>query len=149
MGSVILQDAKGNDVHLNIYKGKVLLIVNVASKWYVCMYAYSTYLILFFSRHQRICLVCSDMYPKIPFPHFFSGMTNSNYTELNQLYDKYRHQGLHFMFVLILWCLVSRSPVVIFEFAFHFFPVALRPAKGDQLLHCRPGNTSIPLQSVW
>nr|GMD96042.1 Glutathione peroxidase [Ipomoea batatas]GMD98174.1 Glutathione peroxidase [Ipomoea batatas]GMD99078.1 Glutathione peroxidase [Ipomoea batatas]GMD99890.1 Glutathione peroxidase [Ipomoea batatas] len=33
----IVKDAKGNDVHLNIYKGKVLLIVNVASKWYVCL----------------------------------------------------------------------------------------------------------------
>jgi hypothetical protein len=29
-----LQDAKGNDVDLSTYKGKVLLIVNVASKWY-------------------------------------------------------------------------------------------------------------------
>jgi hypothetical protein len=29
-----LQDAKGNDVALSTYKGKVLLIVNVASKWY-------------------------------------------------------------------------------------------------------------------
>jgi Glutathione peroxidase len=28
------QDAKGNDVDLSIYKGKVLLIVNVASQWY-------------------------------------------------------------------------------------------------------------------
>lgn len=27
------QDAKGNDVDLSTYKGKVLLIVNVASKW--------------------------------------------------------------------------------------------------------------------
>nr|GLL48527.1 probable glutathione peroxidase 8 isoform X1 [Ipomoea trifida] len=54
----IVKDAKGNDVHLNIYKGKVLLIVNVASK-------------------------CE--------------MTNSNYTELNQLYDKYRHQGLEIL----------------------------------------------------
>jgi glutathione peroxidase-family protein len=30
-----LQDGKGNDVDLATYKGKVLLIVNVASKWYV------------------------------------------------------------------------------------------------------------------
>jgi glutathione peroxidase len=29
----ILQDAKGNDVNLGDYKGKVLLIVNVASQW--------------------------------------------------------------------------------------------------------------------
>ena len=27
------QDARGNDVNLGIYKGKVLLIVNVASQW--------------------------------------------------------------------------------------------------------------------
>lgn len=31
---MMLQDAKGNDVNLGIYKGKVLLIVNVASQWY-------------------------------------------------------------------------------------------------------------------
>ena len=30
-----LQDARGNDVDLSQYKGKVLLIVNVASQWYV------------------------------------------------------------------------------------------------------------------
>lgn len=29
------QDSKGKDVDLSIYKGKVLLIVNVASKWFV------------------------------------------------------------------------------------------------------------------
>ena len=28
-----LQDARGNDVDFSTYKGKVLLIVNVASKW--------------------------------------------------------------------------------------------------------------------
>uniref|UniRef100_A0A166FM88 Thioredoxin domain-containing protein n=1 Tax=Daucus carota subsp. sativus TaxID=79200 RepID=A0A166FM88_DAUCS len=48
-----VKDAMGKDVDLNIYKGKVLLIVNVASK---------------------------------------CGMTNSNYTELNQLYEKYKDQ---------------------------------------------------------
>uniref|UniRef100_A0A7N2N7S0 Glutathione peroxidase n=1 Tax=Quercus lobata TaxID=97700 RepID=A0A7N2N7S0_QUELO len=51
-------DAKGNDVDLSTYKGKVLLIVNVASK---------------------------------------CGMTNSNYTELNQLYEKYKEQGLEIL----------------------------------------------------
>jgi hypothetical protein len=35
------QDIKGNDVDLSIYKGKVLLIVNVASQWY-CAPFYST-----------------------------------------------------------------------------------------------------------
>lgn len=29
-----VQDAKGKDVDLSIYKGKVLLVVNVASKWF-------------------------------------------------------------------------------------------------------------------
>lgn len=29
-----VKDAKGNDVNLGDYKGKVLLIVNVASQWY-------------------------------------------------------------------------------------------------------------------
>lgn len=29
-----VQDYRGNDVDLGLYKGKVLLVVNVASKWY-------------------------------------------------------------------------------------------------------------------
>ncbi|KAI7993480.1 putative glutathione peroxidase 8 [Camellia lanceoleosa] len=53
-----VKDAKGNDVDLSIYKGKVLLIVNVASK---------------------------------------CGMTSSNYMELNQLYEKYKDQGLEIL----------------------------------------------------
>jgi len=53
-----VKDAKGNDVALSTYKGKVLLIVNVASK---------------------------------------CGMTNSNYIELNQLYEKYKDQGLEIL----------------------------------------------------
>ncbi|KAL0393532.1 UNVERIFIED_CONTAM: putative phospholipid hydroperoxide glutathione peroxidase [Sesamum latifolium] len=51
-------DAKGNDVNLSTYKGKVLLIVNVASQ---------------------------------------CGLTNSNYTELTQLYEKYKNQGLEIL----------------------------------------------------
>ncbi|MCH87104.1 glutathione peroxidase, partial [Trifolium medium] len=51
-------DGKGDDVDLAIYKGKVLLIVNVASK---------------------------------------CGMINSNYVELNQLYDKYKYKGLEIL----------------------------------------------------
>ncbi|RWV84593.1 hypothetical protein BHE74_00018127 [Ensete ventricosum] len=49
-----MQDARGNDVDLSIYKGKVLLIVNVASQ---------------------------------------CGLTNSNYKELTQLYEKYKVNG--------------------------------------------------------
>ncbi|KAL9439395.1 hypothetical protein AB3S75_024957 [Citrus x aurantiifolia] len=53
-----VKDAKGQDVDLSIYKGKLLLIVNVASQ---------------------------------------CGLTNSNYTELSQLYDKYKNQGLEIL----------------------------------------------------
>ncbi|KAM7525735.1 hypothetical protein LguiA_015637 [Lonicera macranthoides] len=53
-----VKDARGNDVDLSQYKGKVLLIVNVASQ---------------------------------------CGLTNSNYTELAQLYEKYKEQGLEIL----------------------------------------------------
>ncbi|KAL5550717.1 hypothetical protein UlMin_000896 [Ulmus minor] len=53
-----VKDDKGNDVDLSTYKGKVLIIINVASK---------------------------------------CGLTNSNYTELNQLYEKYKDQGLEIL----------------------------------------------------
>ncbi|KAF8379492.1 hypothetical protein HHK36_028927 [Tetracentron sinense] len=53
-----VKDAGGNDVDLSIYKGKVLLIVNVASQ-------------------------CA--------------LTNLNYTELNQLYKKYKDQGVEIL----------------------------------------------------
>ncbi|KAJ4773691.1 Glutathione peroxidase [Rhynchospora pubera] len=53
-----VKDAKGTDVDLGMYKGKVLLIVNVASQ---------------------------------------CGLTNSNYTELSQLYEKYKDQGVEFL----------------------------------------------------
>ncbi|XP_065858266.1 probable phospholipid hydroperoxide glutathione peroxidase [Euphorbia lathyris] len=53
-----VKDARGNDVDLSIYKGKVLMIVNVASQ---------------------------------------CGLTNSNYTELTELYQKYKNQGLEIL----------------------------------------------------
>ncbi|KAG2410776.1 phospholipid hydroperoxide glutathione peroxidase [Vigna angularis] len=53
-----VKDAKGNDINLGDYKGKVLIIVNVASQ---------------------------------------CGLTNSNYTELSQLYEKYKQKGLEIL----------------------------------------------------
>ncbi|KAK9159494.1 hypothetical protein Syun_005835 [Stephania yunnanensis] len=53
-----VKDIRGNDVSLSTYSGKVLLIVNVASK---------------------------------------CGLTNSNYKELNVLYEKYKDQGFEIM----------------------------------------------------
>ncbi|XP_060207008.1 probable phospholipid hydroperoxide glutathione peroxidase [Lycium barbarum] len=53
-----VKDAKGNDVDLSIYKGKVLIIVNVASQ---------------------------------------CGLTNSNYTDMTELYRKYKDQGLEIL----------------------------------------------------
>ncbi|KAF5204558.1 Glutathione peroxidase [Thalictrum thalictroides] len=49
-----VKDSKGQDVDLSIYNGKVLIIVNVASK---------------------------------------CGFTNSNYTQLTELYNKYKDKG--------------------------------------------------------
>ncbi|RDX87672.1 putative glutathione peroxidase 4 [Mucuna pruriens] len=53
-----VKDAKGRDVNLTTYKGKVLLVVNVASK---------------------------------------CGFTNSNYTQLTELYSKYKDTGLEIL----------------------------------------------------
>ncbi|RYR66549.1 hypothetical protein Ahy_A03g012566 isoform A [Arachis hypogaea] len=63
-----VKDARGNDVNLGNYKGKVLLIVNVASQ---------------------------------------CGLTNSNYTELSQLYEKYRAKGTYNHIRIKLACLGS------------------------------------------
>ncbi|XP_022758181.1 probable glutathione peroxidase 4 isoform X6 [Durio zibethinus] len=53
-----VKDGSGQDVDLSIYKGKVLLIDNVASK---------------------------------------CGFTNWNYTQLTDLYNRYKHQGLEIL----------------------------------------------------
>uniref|UniRef100_A0A0D9XR75 Glutathione peroxidase n=1 Tax=Leersia perrieri TaxID=77586 RepID=A0A0D9XR75_9ORYZ len=55
---ISVKDIKGNDVKLSEYAGKVLLIVNVASK---------------------------------------CGLTNSNYKELNVLYEKYKEKDLEIL----------------------------------------------------
>ncbi|CAN0923106.1 Probable glutathione peroxidase 2 [Linum grandiflorum] len=64
-----VKDIKGNDVSLSEYKGKVLLIVNVASKW-------------------------TNLLTSL---HIFSGLTHANYKELNVLYQKYKEQGLEIL----------------------------------------------------
>ncbi|CAN4077740.1 unnamed protein product [Withania somnifera] len=53
-----VKNAKGKDVDLSIYKGKVLIIVNVASQ---------------------------------------CGLTNSNYTDMTELYSKYKDKGLEIL----------------------------------------------------
>ncbi|XP_054800443.1 probable glutathione peroxidase 4 [Prosopis cineraria] len=53
-----VKDARGSDVDLGIYKGKVLLVVNVASK---------------------------------------CGFTDSNYTQLTELYGRYKDKGLEIL----------------------------------------------------
>ncbi|KAK3016239.1 hypothetical protein RJ639_006478, partial [Escallonia herrerae] len=53
-----VKDYKNQDVDLSIYRGKVLLVVNVASK---------------------------------------CGFTNSNYTQLTELYNKYKHKDFEIL----------------------------------------------------
>uniref|UniRef100_A0A9I9DE00 Glutathione peroxidase n=1 Tax=Cucumis melo TaxID=3656 RepID=A0A9I9DE00_CUCME len=61
-----VKDIDGKDVSLNKFKGKVLLIVNVASRWYsnLAYFGYTRY-----------------------------GLTTANYSELSHLYEKYKAQG--------------------------------------------------------
>ncbi|KAL6502313.1 hypothetical protein OROHE_024591 [Orobanche hederae] len=69
-----VKDAKGKDVDLSIYKGKVLLIVNVASQ--CCIE----------SPYEGCTRRASEL-----------GLTKSNYSELTDLYNKYKDQGLEIL----------------------------------------------------
>lgn len=93
------QDCSGKDVELGIYRGKVLLVVNVASKWY-------------FSIDTLICVswfVVCDLWFGISIDTLFlgnSGFTDKNYTQLTTLYNKYKDNGLASLFfslVFVIW----------------------------------------------
>lgn len=92
-----MQDAKGNDVDLSIYKGKVLLIVNVASQWYVVSSSLNASI-------QNLCFHTPMEVTYLYAVVCCSGLTNSNYTEMAKLYEKYKDQGLIiFAFFFIFW----------------------------------------------
>lgn len=42
---LFLQDARGKDVNLSTYKGKVIIVVNVASKWFNPTFSNSIFLL--------------------------------------------------------------------------------------------------------
>ncbi|KAI5657958.1 hypothetical protein M9H77_26751 [Catharanthus roseus] len=169
-----VKDIRGNDVPLSDYRGKVVLVVNVASKWYPTLLIFSLgpaipNFFLFFCKPMlgsvkleqanswKICISSSwgggvptllagpvgsvqyllgssppsfflvnciqgspqetlDLYPKIVAGarslrkilltgllsnitniSFCSGLTQSNYKELNVLYEKYKDQGFEIL----------------------------------------------------
>ncbi|KAM3289813.1 putative glutathione peroxidase 8 isoform X2 [Capsicum chacoense] len=100
-----VMDAMGKDVDLSIYKGKVLIIVNVASKWErinLCPednHEFITFLFLVIRVTHSVVLVIFFLIELLTIICFvvYSGMTNSNYTELNQLYEKYKNKGLEIL----------------------------------------------------
>ncbi|KAJ0808346.1 putative glutathione peroxidase, Thioredoxin-like superfamily [Helianthus annuus] len=52
-----VKDAKGKDVDLSIYKGKVVLIVNVASKWLFLFLCLVFWVFFFFFWDLGLCNV--------------------------------------------------------------------------------------------
>lgn len=95
-----------------------------------------------------------------------SGMTNSNYTELNQLYEKYKHQGLHFWtfffssirvyvylmnfylcILLMLWCGMNEiwipfQKIIFTVHCFYRLKFAFVSVK-------RLGDSGFSMQSIW
>jgi len=51
-----LQDAKGRDVNLSTYKGKVIIVVNVASKWFNPTFSNSIFFVVFMIKIQSFFL---------------------------------------------------------------------------------------------
>ncbi|KAJ0052662.1 hypothetical protein Pint_03372 [Pistacia integerrima] len=80
-----VKDSRGKDVDLSIYKGKVLLVVNVASKWY-------SFSPLFFLSASGFGLDFCFFFTLL-FAVSNSGFTDSNYTQLTDLYNKYKDKG--------------------------------------------------------
>jgi glutathione peroxidase len=85
------QDCNGKEVSLETYKGKVLLVVNVASKWYHLFPPAVDRIVLFFWR----CLGLEDA-ETVGVLDAASGFTETNYTQLTELYQKYRDKGKSF-----------------------------------------------------
>ncbi|GMI85784.1 glutathione peroxidase 4 [Hibiscus trionum] len=89
-----VKDYKNQDVDLSIYNGKVLLVVNVASK---------------------------------------CGLTDSNYTQLTDLYNKYKDQGLE---ILAFPCNQYKAEYPIFQ------KVHVNGAKTEPVYKFLKSNTS-------
>ncbi|CAH8378943.1 unnamed protein product [Eruca vesicaria subsp. sativa] len=85
-----VKDSSGKEVDLSVYQGKVLLVVNVASKW---SFSFFLFVVNLYPQIQndssrvsiKTCFVCFGLGN--------SGFTETNYTQLTELYRKYKDQG--------------------------------------------------------
>ncbi|KAK9092713.1 hypothetical protein Syun_027624 [Stephania yunnanensis] len=94
----LMVDAKGTDVDLSTYKGKALLIVNVASQCFVDFLTYGLKLIIGFSSccHRTVHLSC--IISALAFCSAHSGMLVLDLT--NQDYAIYREDNMELLYVL-------------------------------------------------
>nr|CAB3500761.1 unnamed protein product [Digitaria exilis] len=82
-----VKDCNGKEVSLETYKGKVLLVVNVASKWYLEINEF-----IFF----EWSLGLGDA-ETVGVLDAASGFTETNYTQLTELYQKYRDKDFEIL----------------------------------------------------